>query len=249
MNDIKILDLGHVRLVESTLSDTSVVRSARVSYGKGLTEPEKDKKLVKYMLDNKHYTPFEHNTVTFHVKCPIFVMRQIIRTRIGVSFNEISGRYTEMKDDFYLPTVWRAQAKGPGANKQGSVEAVELPHADMTKEVARFHISAYELYESLIARGAAREMARIVLPLSLYTEFYFTLNARSLMNFIVLRSEGHAQAETRQFSHAMAYFLKEAMPWTWEAFTGTLKGYEEMDAAIATFKASEPQGECVPQMV
>lgn len=249
MNDIKILDLGHVRMVESTLSDISVVRSARVSYGKGVTEPEKDKKLIRYMLDNKHHTPFEHNTVTFHVKCPIFVMRQIIRTRIGVSFNEISGRYTEMKDDFYLPAVWRAQDT---KNKQGSVEAATLPHAEMTAEVEAFHRSTYALYESLIARGAAREMARIVLPLSLYTEFYFTLNARSLMNFIVLRSDGHAQAETRQFSHAMAYFLSEAMPWTWEGFTGTLRGnYDEMAAAIFRFKAQEQQivGGCVPQMV
>ena len=218
--DKKVLDdIGFVRLVEATPdADATVVRAARVSYGKGSKTPEEDKKLIAYLLKHHHGTPFEHNSLTFHVKCPIFVMRQWVRHRIGQSFNEISGRYTEMKDEMYVPKVFRAQDT---KNKQGSVDA-DLDHAKANAVTFNSCRNSYENYQQLLDLGVAKEMARMVLPLNLYTEFYWTVNARSLMEFIRLRSESHAQWETREYSNALADLFCQVMPWTFEAFMGSL---------------------------
>lgn len=218
MNEIKVLDLGFVRLEEFVGGDSSVIRSARVSYGAKPPDEEKDKKLINFMLLNEHGTPFEHCLFTFHVKAPIFVFRQWHRTRIGISINELSARYSEMKDEMYQPTVWRAQDT---VNKQGSI-AADLNHKFCSKVLSNASESAMASYRSLLTAGVAREMARMVLPVNLYSEMYWTCNARSLMNFIALRSDKHAQAETRQYSHAMAYFLREKMPWTFQAFFNSL---------------------------
>lgn len=224
---IPVLDKGFVRLENCPPpgeGDKSVVRAARVSYGSESVSEEKDKKLILYMLKNRHGSPFEHNSFTFHVKAPIFVFRQWHRTRIGVSYNEMSARYTEMKDEFYLPTVWRAQETGAGANKQGSVadKLQKLEHECYT-DILRNHCEeAMTRYRIMIQGGVAREMARMILPVNLYSEMYFTVNARSLMFFLGLRSEAHAQWETQQFSNALAQFFKTSMPWTYEAFYSTL---------------------------
>lgn len=217
-NEIKVLDKGFVRLEEFSGSDDSVVRSARVSYGARPKDEEKDKKLIDFMLRNEHGTPFEHNHFTFHVKAPIFVFRQWHRTRIGVSYNELSARYSEMKDEFYLPTIWRGQDT---KNKQGSV-LVDLDHDACSVILKRNSEEAMRNYRFLLDNGAAREMARMALPTNLYSEMYFSCNARSLMAFIALRSDNHAQSETRQYSHAMATYLREKMPWTFEAFFNSL---------------------------
>jgi thymidylate synthase (FAD) len=216
---IRVLDSGFVRLENfSGGGDASVVRAARVSYGSESVSEEKDKKLIAYMLKHRHGTPFEHNSFTFHVKAPIFVFRQWHRTRIGVSYNEVSARYSEMKDDFYLPTVWRAQDT---KNKQGSVAAA-LPHQDCERIASEASAHAMQAYRDLLKNGVAREMARMVLPVSLYSEMYFTVNARALMFFIGLRSDAHAQWETQQYSNALAHYFRIAMPWTYEAFYQTL---------------------------
>jgi thymidylate synthase (FAD) len=224
-NEIRVLDHGFVRLEEFSGGDHSVLRSARVSYGSQSTDEARDKKLIKFLLDNEHGSPSEHNLFTFHMKHPIIVARQIIRHRVGISFNEISGRYTEMKDEFYLPTVWRAQDT---KNKQGSV-AADLDHKGCTEGVKMANESAMRTYRRLLEAGVAREMARMVLPVSLYTEWYMSLNARSLMHLIGLRSDKHAQAETRQYSHAMALFFKGVMPWTWDAFADSLRARTNRD--------------------
>jgi thymidylate synthase (FAD) len=216
---IKVLDKGFVRLENfSGGGDNSVVRAARVSYGSESISEEKDKKLIAYMLKHRHGTPFEHNSFTFHVKAPIFVFRQWHRTRIGVSYNEMSARYTEVKDDFYLPSIWRAQETGTGANKQGSVVSATLNHKDISEHFRISCEDAMQSYRTLLAAGVAREMARMVLPVNLYSEMYFTTNARALMFFLGLRSDAHAQWETQQFSNALAEFFRGAMPWTYEAF-------------------------------
>lgn len=244
MNEIKVLDKGFIRLEAFTGGDESVIRSARVSYGPKPPDAEKDKKLISFMISSEHGTPFEHNLFTFHVKAPIFVFRQWHRTRIGVSYNELSARYSEMKDDFYIPKNWRAQEKGPKANKQGSVEA-DLDHAACTDTLIASSEQSMIHYRYLLEKGVAREMARMVLPVNLYSEMYCTMNARSLMNFIALRSDGHAQWETRQYSHAMAHFLEDKMPWTAEVFFEFLqmrknRNYSEMFYQIApTIPSSE----------
>lgn len=218
-NHIQILDKGFLDLVESIGGDRSVIQAARVSYrSNGLEDPDKDKRLIGFLMENEHHSPFEHSLFKFHVKAPIFVFRQWHRHRIGVSYNEMSARYSEMVDEFYIPTVWRAQDT---KNKQGSI-AASLNHRFCTKVLKTSCENAMASYRSLLTSGVAREMARMVLPVNLYSSMYCTMNARSLMNFIALRSDAHAQVETRQYSHAMAVFLRKKMPWTFEAFFNSL---------------------------
>lgn len=225
MTEVKVLDNGFVRLEAFDGGDTAVLRAARVSYGSTSTDEERDKKLIKFLLDNDHGSPFEHTFFTFHMKHPILVARQIIRHRIGISFNEVSGRYTELKDQFYIPTVWRAQDT---KNKQGSVVA-DLPHHQFTAIVHENNLMTMEYYHKLLDGGVAKEMARMVLPVNLYTEWYMTLNSRSLMHFIGLRSDNHAQFETRQYSHAMACLFKQKMPWTFDALESSLRAKTNRD--------------------
>lgn len=212
-----VLDQGFVRLEDFMGGDAAVVRSARVSYNKsGTVDVAKDEKLVRYMISNEHGTPFESTVFTFHVQLPIFVVRQWHRHRIGWSYNEMSARYTEMPDKFYIPTAWRAQSK---ENKQGSA-----PY-EVTASMAplEYHCNeAMRIYRGLIENNVAREMARMVLPVNLYTQMYATVNARALMHFIELRSHDHAQAEMQDYSRAMFEVLAEKMPWTAKAFAEQL---------------------------
>ena len=235
---LKVLDKGFVRLEDHMGNDASVLRAARVSYGSESTSEERDKKLISYLLAHDHGTPFEQNSFTFHIKAPILVFRQWHRTRIGVSYNELSARYTEMKDEFYIPKKWRTQ---DAKNKQGSVEA-NLPDDILSKVLEKNSAQSYENYKWYIEQGVAREMARMVLPVNLYSEMYFTCNARSLMFFIRLRSDSHAQWETRQYSHAMAFLFREVMPWTFDAMVAEMgkdvatgkRNYSEMHQQLGT---------------
>lgn len=255
MNDIiNVLDKGFVRLVDSSKNgDQAVVDAARVSYGGSSKGAEADKKLLGYLLKHHHGTPFEATFFKFHIKAPILVFRQWHRHRIGVSYNELSARYTEMKDEFYIPAVWRAQDT---KNKQGSV-AAPLDHAMMNEVLTFGCTEAMARYRRLLSMGAAKEMARMVLPVNLYSEMYFTCNARSLMAFLSLRSDTHAQWEIRQYSHALAWFMKREMPWTYEALTNTaeppvLPDLREMAESVANYEmaySADGGGGCVPQMV
>lgn len=209
------MDKGFVRLVDLMGNDFSAVKAARVSYGKGLKTPEKDKNLIFYLMEHRHETPFEHIVFTFHVKSPIFVARQWFRHRIG-SFNEASLRYTELKDEFYLPNHIRindTKDKQKGViiqNDELKNKALELIQDSLE--------NSYNVYQQLLSMGIAREMARIVLPMSSYTQFYWTVNARSLMNFLNLRADSHAQWEIQQYALAIAKIFQEKCPWTYEAF-------------------------------
>jgi thymidylate synthase (FAD) len=213
-NHIDCLDKGFVRLVDFMGGDQGVVDAARVSYGGKSKGEEADRKLIAYLLKHKHETPFEHSFFKFHVKTPIFVMRQWIRHRMA-SYNEISARYTEVKDEFYVPSKWRAQDL---KNKQGSVAAPTLDHAALTEAFDKQIKAAMACYKDMLSKGVAREMARMILPVNSYTEFYWTINARALMNFVTLRADAHAQWEIQQYGEAVAQFFKQKMPWTYEAF-------------------------------
>lgn len=212
---VQVLDKGFIRLEEFMGGDMAVVRSARVSFGKTPADPEKDKKLIRYMLSHDHGTPFEHAVFTFHVKLPIFVARQWIRHRMG-SFNEFSMRYSEFPDEFYFPERWRVQDV---KNKQGSVDAMtDKQNANLGVFLRDHCAKAIEDYRTLLRDNVAKEMARLVLPVNAYTQWYWTVNARSLMHFLDLRSDGHAQWEMRRYSNVLALFFREKMPWTFEAF-------------------------------
>ncbi|MHB2026945.1 MAG: FAD-dependent thymidylate synthase [Elusimicrobiota bacterium] len=212
---VPVLDRGFVRCVEFMGGDSGVVDAARVSYGGTSKGAEADRKLISYLLKNSHLTPFEHSIFKFHVSAPIFAARQWFRHRFA-AYNEISYRYTQaQQDEFYIPESWRAQDV---KNKQGSVAAPDLDHARLTAKFKEQIERSAALYEEMIAAGVAREMARMILPVNLYTQFYWTVNARSLMNFVALRADVHAQLEIRRYAEALAAIFRKKMPWTYEAF-------------------------------
>jgi len=193
---IDVLDKGFVELIEVFGGDEAAARAARISY---MSTPDfrGDKKLINLLMTNGHESPFEHIVFTFYVKAPIFVARQWFRHRIG-SFSERSGRYTEFDEEFYVPDDVRAR--------------------DNVKIMRNAMHDAYYVYKHLLETGVKREVARMVLPMSLYTQWYWTVNARSLMNFLNLRADKHAQYEIQRYAIAVASFFKESCPWTYEAF-------------------------------
>jgi thymidylate synthase (FAD) len=208
-----VLDLGVIRLVDFMGGDEAVVQAARVSFGRGVTHDERDKKLIFYLLSNGHETPFEHAVFKFHIKCPIFVARQWFRHRIA-SYNEISGRYAEMKEEFCLPEKLRTQKA-----RNYQYEELEEPlNSELLQKISDSYDATFKLYQELLEKGVAKEHARIVLPLSLYTQFYWTINSRSLMNFLKLRMDEHAQYEIRRYALVIAKIFSEKMPWSYDAF-------------------------------
>jgi thymidylate synthase (FAD) len=215
---IDVLDHGFVRLDDAMASDLSVVNAARVSFARRKEEmDDADRGLIGFLLRERHGTPFEHNAFRFHIRAPIFVAREWFRHRVG-SFNEFSMRYARATDDFYLPAPddVRTQVGKPGSY---SFEPVEAELAEATRdELQAVYEAAYAAYERLVEQGVARELARAALPVGAYTEFYWTVNARSLMNFVSLRASETAQREIRRYADACERFLAEEMPITYEAF-------------------------------
>jgi thymidylate synthase (FAD) len=218
---IPVLDHGFVRLDGAMADDLAVVNGARVSFARLRTElDEADKGLIRFLMRERHATPFEHAVFRFHVRCPIFVAREWVRHRWS-SFNEFSMRYARATDDFYVPEAEdvRTQVGKPGAY---SFDPVDPELAETTREELRaVYETAYATYERLVEQGVARELARAVLPVGAYTEFYWTVNARALMNFVSLRAADTAQREIRRYADAVEHFLAEKMPITYEAFVAS----------------------------
>jgi thymidylate synthase (FAD) len=217
-NTIRVLDHGFVRLDDAMASDLSVVNAARVSFARRRDEvDDADAGLIRFLMRDRHGTPFEHNAFRFHIRCPIFVAREWFRHRVG-SFNEFSMRYAKATDEFYVPEPEdvRSQVGKPGAY---TFETVDPELAEQTREDMRaVYEAAFATYERLVEQGIAREVARAVLPVGAYTEFYWTLNARSLMNFVSLRAAETAQREIRRYAEAVERFLEQQMPITHAAF-------------------------------
>jgi thymidylate synthase (FAD) len=213
-----VLDHGFVRLDAVMADDLSVVNAARVSFARHKDAMEaSDEGLIRFLMRERHGTPFEHNSFRFHIRCPIFVAREWFRHRIG-SFNEFSMRYARATDDFYVPAPEdvRSQVGKPGAY---TFETVEPELAESTRETLEsIYRTAYAAYEELVEAGVARELARCVLPVGAYTEFFWTVNARALMNFVSLRAAEAAQREIRKYAEAVESFLAEKMPVTYAAF-------------------------------
>ena len=177
---------------------------------------ERDEGLVRFLMREKHGSPFEHGYFRFLVKAPLFVVREHHRHRAGHSYNEWSGRYSKMEPEFYVPDNVRTQVGKPGAYSFESVD-------DETREATRREIednaeTAFQAYERLLERGVAKEVARAVLPLSTYTKYYWSCNPRSLMHFCSLRNHEAAQFEIRQYAAAAETFLERLMPVTHAAF-------------------------------
>jgi thymidylate synthase (FAD) len=215
---IQVLDHGFVRLDDAMADDLSVVNAARVSFARRKEEmDEGDGGLIRFLMRERHGTPFEHNAFRFHVRAPLFVAREWFRHRIG-SYNEFSMRYAKATDEFYVPDLEdvRSQVGKPGSY---SFETVPEEVAQATREeLASVYSNAYAAYERLVEMGVARELARAVMPVGAYTEFYWTVNARALMNFVSLRAAETAQREIRRYADAVELLFAERMPVTYEAF-------------------------------
>ena len=209
-----VLDSGFVRLDGHMADDLSVVNAARVSFGAHKDKlDEADFGLISFLMRERHGTPFEHNSLRFHIRCPIFVAREWFRHRIG-SFNELSGRYSVLPTVGYIPVPEhvRTQVGKPGAYRFEQVE--ETLASETINHIQGAYETAYASYEAMLDAGVAKEVARIVLPVGTYTEFYWTVNARSLMNFLSLRRHETAQFEIREFALVVEEIFKEVMPWT-----------------------------------
>ncbi len=216
--EFPVLDHGFVRLVDYLGGDSRIVAAARVSYGTGTKSPKEDSALIRYLMRNMHTSPFEQVILTFHAKMPIFVARQWIRHRTA-RVNEFSGRYSVMPDEFYLPKL-EDILKQNRKNKQGR-SGEETPPELQNKVLdilKRSQADAYSGYQEMLHDDIARELARINLPLSAYTQWYWQVDLHNLFHFIKLRMDKHAQYEIRQYAEVMAQMAKAVVPVAYEAF-------------------------------
>lgn len=221
--ELKVLDKGFVRLVDYMGGDQRIVQSARVSYGEGTKTVRQDRALIHYLIKHWHTSPFEQVQLTFHCKMPIFIARQWIRHRTA-RLNEISGRYSIMKDEFYVPEPAQVSFQSTN-NKQGRSDSLPLDEAmAIIAQMEQEQKDAYADYTGLIDKGVARELARTNLPLSLYTEWYWQIDLHNLFHFIRLRIDPHAQYEIRVYAEALAKCAKAVAPFAYEAFEEHILG-------------------------
>ncbi len=230
--EFKVLDHGFVRLVDYMGTDQAIVQAARVSYGEGTKKVSENRGLIRYLLRHRHTSPFEMVEFKFHVKLPIFVARQWIRHR-SASVNEYSGRYSVMKEEFYIPQRSDVRYQST-VNKQGRSEEV-VP--DEMKDrfldnLDKSNKESFGQYRQFVDEGLARELARIDLPLSLYTEWYWKIDLHNLFHFLRLRMDSRAQKEIRDYGTVMADIVKTVCPMAFEAF---------MDYTVNSYSFSGPE--------
>ena len=227
---IDVLDKGYIEVVDKLGDDLTPVNAARVSFG-GRSEDftEKDKRLSKFLIKHKHFSPFRHQHVMMIIKAPEFVLRQWYKHVVGIettsthstkdhAWNEISGRYVEV-EDFYFPEVWRKQSED---NKQASDGQLEGIDSDVAKNIYEDHMRlTIQHYETLLMKGVAKEQARIILPLSQYTQVWWTASFQSIMNFIELRDEPTSQVEIQEYARALKTIMLDVFPETTQLWSET----------------------------
>ena len=236
-----VLDHGFVRVVDYMGDDTSIVQSARVSYGKGTKKVSTDSGLIKYLMRHRHSTPFEMCEIKYHIKLPIFIARQWIRHRTA-NVNEYSARYSIMDKEFYVPERENLAAQSTN-NRQGRGELINGKQADnilkILKEDAERNYQHYEemlneKYDGSIIddkkQGLARELARMNLTLNSYTQWYWKTDLLNLLNFLALRADSHAQFEIREYADVMLNTVKKWVPTTYDAFIDYRVGGMELSA-------------------
>lgn len=226
MNSINIDNGGFVRLVdtmptaaaESTNLDSAVVQAARISTGQGTKDPVADRGLIRYLMRNKHTSPFEMVEFKFHIKMPIFVARQWMRHRMA-SINEYSGRYSEVPDECWIPDPYDLRTQS-NVNKQSSnpITVYSEEAGEFSSQFKAVYEKAYKAYAKAIDRGLAREQARTILPQAMYTEFYWKIDLHNLLNFVRLRADKHAQLEIQNYAKAVYSLVRPLVPACCEAF-------------------------------
>ena len=227
---IDVLDKGYIEVVDTLGDDLTPVNAARVSFGgRSDTFTEKDKRLSKFLIKHKHFSPFRHQHIMVIVKAPEFVLRQWYKHVVGIettsthatkdhAWNEISGRYVEV-EDFYFPEVWRKQSED---NKQASEGELDELQQKRMKLAYKTYMNQVEMvYDNMISSGVAKEQARIVLPLSQYTQVWWTASFQSVMNFIELRDEPTAQVEIQEYARALKKIMLETFPETTKLWSET----------------------------
>lgn len=228
---IPVLDHGFIRIIDYMGNDAAITQAARVSYGKGTKQQQNDKALINYLLHHDHTSPFEMCEIKLHIKAPIFVARQWVRHRTA-NINEYSGRYSIMNTEYYIPEV--AQLKQQSTtNKQGREEQLppelQQPALDILNRASESAFKDYAYLMQLAAKkedtpketeaiGLSRELARIILPLNIYTEFYWKIDLHNLMHFLRLRVHPHAQYEIRVYAQVMLDILEKWVPLVHQAF-------------------------------
>lgn len=212
---IKVLNHGHVRLVEHMGSDLSIVRNARVSYDAEWRSGEdegKDAKLIEYLVKNRHTSPLESVSFTFDIKAPIFVLRQWYRHRTW-SYNEVSARYTELPEEFYVPEEAQITTQST-SNKQMRTDEQHPESYMFRRMIAAQCESAFHTYQQMLAEGVPRELARGVLPMNTYSHMFATVDLHNLMHFLKLRLHFHSQYEIRVYAQAMLDLIEPLVPVT-----------------------------------
>lgn len=243
--EFPVLDKGFVRLVDYLGSDARIVQAARVSYGEGTKTFRQDRGLIFYLMRNDHTSPFEQVNFTFHIKMPVFVSRQWIRHRTA-RVNEISGRYSVMADEAYIPDAGHINSQSDD-NKQG--RAPEPMDAETGARIAALLAEdqkrAFETYHELLDMGVARELARIDLPLSLYTQWYWQMDLHNLFHFLRLRLDSHAQYEIRAYAQVILSIVRKVCPIACEAFeTHVLYGRQFTSVEIEAIQMMVKGGDC-----
>jgi thymidylate synthase (FAD) len=255
---IPLLDHGFVRVVDYMGDDAAIVQAARVSYGKGTKKAREDAGLIRYLLRHQHTTPFEMCEIKYHIKLPIFVARQWIRHRTA-NVNEYSGRYSVMEDQFYIPAAENLAAQSL-SNRQGRGTVLDGAEADAVLEMLQgdsrrafdhyLHMLNTDAQGNVVdaARsGLARELARMNLPINLYTQFYWKIDLHNLMHFLALRADVHAQYEIRVYAEAMLQTLQRWVPMTYAAFEDYRRGGARLSATALKVVQRRLAGENVTQ--
>jgi thymidylate synthase (FAD) len=221
--EFRVLDKGFVRLVDYLGGDARIVQSARVSYGEGTKTVREDGALIDYLLRNSHTSPFEQVVLTFHLKMPIFVARQLVRHRTA-RMNEISGRYSVLQNECYVPAPQDIAAQS-NDNKQGrDAEPLPQDEAEKIREAIRHgQEDTFAAYNELIESGLAREIARINLPLAVYTEMYWQIDLHNLLHFLKLRLDTHAQMEIRVYAEVLLEIARKVAPLAVSSFENHVK--------------------------
>ena len=226
---MKIHDLGFVKLLDVMGSDEEVENAARISYGKGTRKVSQTRNLIRYLMRHKHTSPFEMCEVKFHIKLPIFIMRQLVRHRMA-NLNEYSGRYSIMSDEFYLPEADYLQ-KQSTTNNQGREKPI--PQTGLLQfEFNRIYDGAQIAYENLLNFELTKELARAVLPVANYTECIWKIDLHNFFHFVKLRADKHAQREIQDYANAMYELVKPKFPLCCEAF-------EDYNRDAVTFSKQE----------
>ena len=209
---IKVLDHGFVVLKETMGSDSTIAESARVSYGAGTKTVSDDRNLIRYLMRHHHTSPFEMAEARFLVKVPVFIWRQWIRHRTA-NVNELSGRYSELPEEYFMPDEWRTQSV---TNKQGGEEPMHYEPQNIKSKICEEH--AFSEYLNRLNSGVSRELARTCLPVSHYTLAYWKCDIHNIMHFLKLRLHSHAQLEIQLYARSIYTLLKDRFPITFEAF-------------------------------